>query len=283
MAKTWTEKQIEKLEGFRKTAYNAAIAAGYTPREALQAAMKATEMPTVDGSSRYVGKGETVWLPGTAGAVDPRTGKKIDYTGGAVQAAYDLTNKQVAEIVRSQFPTLEAQNQLRARLVAGGYMNKKDLQTKYSWTNSIDSTAFLKLLADANADGSDWDTRLSMAEKTAAATGIGGPQISRSINISSPSEARQLVRQAGRAYLGRDFTVQDEAEMVKALTRQQEKTPSVTRTVSAGGTTTYRTTGGMNPQEFLRGQIMGDEQLRAEVFDKQMNTYGDIIARLAGA
>lgn len=247
----------------------------------LEAALAAlAQMPT-SGSGK-VGMGETVWLPGTAGAVDPRTGKKVDYTGGAVTAAYDLTNKQIAEIVRSEFPTLEAQNQLRARLVAGGYMSKKDLQTKYSWTNSIDSAAFMNLLADANADGTDWDTRLSFAEKTAAATGAGGPQVSRTINISSPSEARQLVRQAGRAYLGRDFTAQDEAAMVKALTAQQAKTPSMTTATVSGDTTTYRTTGGLDAQEFLRGQIMADEELETEAVNKQLNSYGDVIARLAG-
>lgn len=247
----------------------------------LEAALAAlAQMPT-SGSGK-VGMGETVWLPGTAGAVDPRTGKKIDYTGGAVTAAYDLTNKQVAEIVRSQFPTLEAQNQLRARLVAGGYMSKSDLQTKYSWTNSIDSTAFLKLLADANADGTDWDTRLSFAEKTAAATGDGGPQVQKSINISSPSEARQLVRQAGRAYLGREFTAQDEATMVKALTAQQAKSPSVTVGTTTAGGTTYRTTGGLDAQEFLRGQIMADQELETEAINTRLNEYGNIVARLAG-
>ncbi len=235
-------------------------------------------------STAFPAKGTNVFRPGVT-YVDPKTGKKTDVTGKFYTALYSGTNEEAIAIKNTDFLTTADQNQIKSLMVQGGFLNKSDFQTAY-WGQK-DTEAFRELLAEANsAGGMSYQEMLKMIASGDAGRGQQGPTKNISYNISDPIAARGIVQSGLRAILGRDPSEKESKMLVKALNAAERENPSVTtQTMVSPGVYSSTTTGGLNAagtQQVIEEAIMENPALETEAVDKRLNSYGDIIGRLAG-
>ncbi len=235
-------------------------------------------------SSAFPAKGTNVFRPGVT-YTDPATGKKVDVTGKIYKALYTATNEEAMFIKNSDLATLQDQNQVKSLLVAGGFLDKSAFQTAY-WGQK-DTEAFRELLAEANsAGGMSYQEMLKMIASGDAGRGQQGPTKNISYNISDPIAARGIVQSGLRAILGRDPSEKESKMLVKALNAAERENPSVTtQTMVSPGVYSSTTTGGLNAagtQQLIEETVMENPALEAEAVDKRLNSYGDVIGRLAG-
>ena len=235
-------------------------------------------------SSAFPAKGTNVFRPGVT-YVDPKTGKKTDVTGKFYTALYSGTNEEAIAIKNTDFLTTADQNQIKSLMVQGGFLNKSDFQTAY-WGQK-DTEAFRELLAEANsAGGMSYQEMLKMIASGDAGRGQQGPTKNISYNISDPIAARGIVQSGLRAILGRDPSEKESKMLVKALNAAERENPSVTtQTMVSPGVYSSTTTGGLNAagtQQLIEETVMENPALEAEAVDKRLNSYGDVIGRLAG-
>jgi hypothetical protein len=235
-------------------------------------------------SSAFPAKGTNVFRPGVT-YVDPKTGKKTDVTGKFFTALYSGTNEEAIAIKNTDFLTTADQNQIKSLMVQGGFLNKSDFQTAY-WGQK-DTEAFRELLAEANsAGGMSYQEMLKMIASGDAGRGQQGPTKNISYNISDPIAARGIVQSGLRAILGRDPSEKESKMLVKALNAAERENPSVTtQTMVSPGVYSSTTTGGLNAagtQQLIEETVMENPALEAEAVDKRLNSYGDVIGRLAG-
>ena len=236
-------------------------------------------------SSAFPAKGTNVFRPGVT-YVDPKTGKKTDVTGKFYSALYSGTNEEAMAIKNMDFLTMADQNQIKSLMVQGGFLNKSDFQTAY-WGQK-DTEAFRDLLAEANSAGGL--TYQEMLKKISSGEvnkgGGGGPQVQKSYNFTDPIAARGIAQNGLRAVLGRDPSEKETKMLVKALATAERESPSVTTTtMTAPGQYTSTTTGGLSAvgsQQVIEETIMANPELQTEAIDKRLNSYGDVIGRLAG-
>ena len=236
------------------------------------------------GASAFPAKGTNVFRPGVT-YTDPVTGKKVDVTGKIYQALYTASNQEAMTIKNTEFLTVADQNQIKSLLVQGKFLNKSDFQTSY-WSQK-DTEAFRELLAEANsAGGLTYQEMLAKIATGELDRGTTGPQVQKSFNISDPATARGIVQNAVRAILGRDPSAKESKQLVQALNAAERENPSITTTTMTGqGQYTTQTTGGldaMGKAQVLEEAVMATPQLETEVVDKRLNSYGDIIGKLAG-
>jgi hypothetical protein len=235
-------------------------------------------------STAFPAKGTNVFRPGVT-YVDPKTGKKTDVTGKLYTALYSGTNEEAMAIKNMDFLTVADQNQIKSLMVQGGFLNKSDFQTAY-WGQK-DTEAFRELLAEANsAGGLTYQEMLKLIASGDANRGQQGPTKNISYNISDPIAARGIVQSGLRAILGRDPSEKESKMLVKALNAAERENPSVTtQTMTAPGVYSTTTTGGLNAagtQQIIEESIMANPALEAEAVDKRLNSYGDVIGKLAG-
>jgi hypothetical protein len=235
-------------------------------------------------STAFPAKGTNVFRPGVT-YVDPKTGKKTDVTGKFFTALYSGTNEEAIAIKNTDFLTTADQNQIKSLMVQGGFLNKSDFQTAY-WGQK-DTEAFRELLAEANsAGGMSYQEMLKMIASGDAGRGQQGPTKNISYNISDPIAARGIVQSGLRAILGRDPSEKESKMLVKALNAAERENPSVTtQTMVSPGVYSSTTTGGLNAagtQQLIEETVMENPALEAEAVDKRLNSYGDVIGRLAG-
>lgn len=235
-------------------------------------------------SSAFPAKGTNVFRPGVT-YVDPKTGKKTDVTGKFYTALYSGTNEEAIAIKNTDFLTTADQNQIKSLMVQGGFLNKSDFQTAY-WGQK-DTEAFRELLAEANsAGGLTYQEMLQKISSGEIDRGGGGPQVQKSYNFTDPAAARGIAQSGLRAVLGRDPSEKETKMLVKALATAERESPSVTTTtMTSPGQYTTTTTGGLGAagtQQVIEEAIMQTPALEAEAVDKRLNSYGDIIGRLAG-
>jgi len=235
-------------------------------------------------STAFPAKGTNVFRPGVT-YVDPKTGKKTDVTGKFFTALYSGTNEEAIAIKNTDFLTTADQNQIKSLMVQGGFLNKSDFQTAY-WGQK-DTEAFRELLAEANsAGGMSYQEMLKMIASGDAGRGQQGPTKNISYNISDPIAARGIVQSGLRAILGRDPSEKESKMLVKALNAAERENPSVTtQTMVSPGVYSSTTTGGLNAagtQQLIEETVMENPALEAESVDKRLNSYGDVIGRLAG-
>ena len=238
--------------------------------------------PSVGGGNSYPAQGTNVFRPGVV-FTDPKTGKKTDVTGKIYSALYQVSDLQVYQILGEQIKSLSDQNQVKALLIQGGQLSKSDFQTAY-WSKA-DTDAFKKVLGEANADGGrTWQEKL-------AAIGSGGggePKTTtqRVSSISTREEAEAIVQNALRAKLGRDPRDAEYNQLLQTLTSAEKANPSITtQTQTAPGQYSTTTTGGLSMAgkgQVVEQAIMANPELETEAVNKTLNSYGDVIAKIAG-
>lgn len=137
---------------------------------------------------------------------------------------------------------------------------------------------------------------LDLQRRAQEAGGMGGggggssrsTNISRSVDISNPTEARSLADQALSRYLGRRANDQEYEAFTQALNKAQRKAPRVSRSTSVvsrggGGTTAMTdsvTKGGVDPARFAEEWALSQEgaaeyAAATTVLDSFMKILGD--------
>lgn len=238
--------------------------------------------PSVGGGNSYPAQGAGVFRPGVV-FTDPKTGKKTDVTGKIYSALYQVSDAQVWQILGEQLKALSDQNQIKALMIQGGQLSKSDFQTAY-W-GKADTEAFKKLLGEANADGGrTWQEKLAVI-----GSGGGGEQkttTQRVSSISTKEEAQAIVQNALRAKLGRDPRDAEYNQLLQTLTSAEKANPSITtQTQTAPGQYSTTTTGGLSmvgKGQVVENAIMANPELETEAVNKTLNSYGDVIAKIAG-
>ena len=238
--------------------------------------------PSVGGGNSYPQQGAKVFRPGVV-YTDPKTGKKTDVTGKIYTALSQVSDAQVLQIVNEQIKSLTDQNQLKSLMVQANLLSKNDFQT--SWWGKADTDAFKKLLGEANANGGrTWQETLAAYSEA----GGGQPKTTtqRVTSLSTPEEARAIVQNALRAKLGRDPRDNEFKQLVQTLSSAERANPSVTtQTQTAPGQYTTQTTGGLSmvgKGQVVEEAIMANPELETEAVNKTLNSYGDVIAKIAG-
>lgn len=237
--------------------------------------------PSVGGGNSYPAQGTGVFRPGVV-FTDPKTGKKTDVTGKIYSALYQVSDAQVWQILGENLKALSDQNQIKALMIQGGQLAKSDFQTAY-W-GKADTEAFKKLLGEANADGGrTWQEKLA-----AIGSGGGEPRTTtqRVSSISTKEEAQAIVQNALRAKLGRDPRDAEYNQLLQTLTSAEKANPSITtQTQTAPGQYSTTTTGGLSmvgKGQVVENAIMANPELETEAVNKTLNSYGDVIAKIAG-
>ena len=237
--------------------------------------------PSVGGGNSYPAQGAGVFRPGVV-FTDPKTGKKTDVTGKIYSALYQVSDAQVWQILGENLKALSDQNQIKALMIQGGQLAKSDFQTAY-W-GKADTEAFKKLLGEANADGGrTWQEKLA-----AIGSGGGEPRTTtqRVSSISTKEEAQAIVQNALRAKLGRDPRDAEYNQLLQTLTSAEKANPSITtQTQTAPGQYSTTTTGGLSMAgkgQVVEQAIMANPELETEAVNKTLNSYGDVIAKIAG-
>jgi len=237
--------------------------------------------PSVGGANSYPAQGTGVFRPGVV-FTDPKTGKKTDVTGKIYSALYQVSDAQVWQILGENLKALSDQNQIKALMIQGGQLSKSDFQTAY-W-GKADTEAFKKLLGEANADGGrTWQEKLA-----AIGSGGGEPRTTtqRVSSISTKEEAQAIVQNALRAKLGRDPRDAEYNQLLQTLTSAEKANPSITtQTQTAPGQYSTTTTGGLSmvgKGQVVENAIMANPELETEAVNKTLNSYGDVIAKIAG-
>ena len=237
--------------------------------------------PSVGGGKSYPAQGTGVFRPGVV-FTDPKSGKKTDVTGKIYSALYQVSDLQVYQILGEQIKALSDQNQIKALMIQGGQLAKSDFQTAY-W-GKADTEAFKKLLGEANADGGrTWQEKLA-----AIGSGGGDPKTTtqRVSSISTKEEAQAIVQNALRAKLGRDPRDAEFKQLLQTLTSAEQANPSITtQTQTSPGQYSTTTTGGLSmvgKGQVVENAIMATPELETEVVNKTLNSYGDVIAKIAG-
>jgi len=237
--------------------------------------------PSVGGGKSYPAQGTGVFRPGVV-FTDPKTGKKTDVTGKIYSALYQVSDAQVWQILGENLKALSDQNQIKALMIQGGQLAKSDFQTAY-W-GKADTEAFKKLLGEANADGGrTWQEKLA-----AIGSGGGEPRTTtqRVSSISTKEEAQAIVQNALRAKLGRDPRDAEYNQLLQTLTSAEKANPSITtQTQTAPGQYSTTTTGGLSmvgKGQVVENAIMANTELETEAVNKTLNSYGDVIAKIAG-
>lgn len=237
--------------------------------------------PSVGGGNSYPAQGTGVFRPGVV-FTDPKTGKKTDVTGKIYSALYQVSDAQVWQILGENLKALSDQNQIKALMIQGGQLAKSDFQTAY-W-GKADTEAFKKLLGEANADGGrTWQEKLA-----AIGSGGGEPRTTtqKVSSISTKEEAQAIVQNALRAKLGRDPRDAEYNQLLQTLTSAEKANPSITtQTQTAPGQYSTTTTGGLSmvgKGQVVENAIMANPELETEAVNKTLNSYGDVIAKIAG-
>jgi len=237
--------------------------------------------PSVGGANSYPAQGTGVFRPGVV-FTDPKTGKKTDVTGKIYSALYQVSDAQVWQILGENLKALSDQNQIKALMIQGGQLAKSDFQTAY-W-GKADTEAFKKLLGEANADGGrTWQEKLA-----AIGSGGGEPRTTtqRVSSISTKEEAQAIVQNALRAKLGRDPRDAEYNQLLQTLTSAEKANPSITtQTQTSPGQYSTTTTGGLSmvgKGQVVENAIMANPELETEAVNKTLNSYGDVIAKIAG-
>lgn len=237
--------------------------------------------PSVGGANSYPAQGTGVFRPGVV-FTDPKTGKKTDVTGKIYSALYQVSDAQVWQILGENLKALSDQNQIKALMIQGGQLAKSDFQTAY-W-GKADTEAFKKLLGEANADGGrTWQEKLA-----AIGSGGGEPRTTtqKVSSISTKEEAQAIVQNALRAKLGRDPRDAEYNQLLQTLTSAEKANPSITtQTQTAPGQYSTTTTGGLSmvgKGQVVENAIMANPELETEAVNKTLNSYGDVIAKIAG-
>lgn len=235
------------------------------------------------GTNSYPAQGAKVFRPGVV-YTDPKTGKKTDVTGKIYSALYQVSDQQVWQILGDQLQSKSDQNQLKSLLVQTKFLSSSDFQT--SWWGKADTEAFKKLLGEANANGGrTWQEVLTAYTET----GGGEPKTTtqKVTSLSTPEEARAIVQNALRAKLGRDPRDNEFKQLVQTLSSAERANPSVTtQTQTAPGQYSTQTTGGLSmvgKGQVVEEAIMANPELETEAVNKTLNSYGDVIAKIAGA
>lgn len=232
------------------------------------------------GGIKYPLKNTQVYRPGQT--VVDASGKKVTTTGQLYTALYSGTYAEALEIKNNMFKTQQDQNYIKTLMYQSGlYGNKSEFQTTF-WSTA-DTAAFTDLLKEANsAGGYSWQEMAQVYQQ--GGKGGNGPQVQKSINLSDAKTANAIIDTAGRALLGRDMSAGEKNLLRNALTQAEQASPSISTTTQVGNTYSTKTTGGLDmagKQEVIKESIMKNEELLPEAINTQLNSYGDVIARLA--
>jgi len=167
----------------------------------------------------------------------------------------------------------QERKRIAERLVAAGIIPQDwtDQQLASAWANAV------RTAADVYAAGKSM-TPFDIVALMGQAPGGGGegtgPRtvVNKQINITTPQEARAILRQVLAAAVGRDVSESELDDFQAQLNQAQRANPSVTTThYGAGGAqVSSTTTGGVNPQVFA--QDFADREFGTEEGDYQVAT-----------
>lgn len=202
-------------------------------KEALESSKPPTGSSTGYSSSSYSNyyapKGSPIYTPGAQ-------------PGQERTALYSITPQEVYNIRYNDKWNKDQENTIKAVLVLGGYLDKKD-NIPNIW-NEASTKGFLNLLGDANNQGLTYNDMFKVVMTQPEGARGGGRSTTTTFNISDPATARKLVNTTINAALGRDATKGELDNLSKALRSYERTSPSVSTYDSSGASTTITTTGG---------------------------------------
>lgn len=215
----------------------------------------------------YAPKGTLIYTPGSP-------------VGQQRVALYDVNPQTVYNIRYNDKWTKDQENTVKAVLVLGGYLDKKD-NIPNIWNESA-TRGFLDLLGDANNNGLTYNDMFKVV-MSQPDIGQGGPRVNttRSFTVSDPETARRVVNTTLNAVLGRDATKDELANFSKALRSYESANPSVTTTTSSDGSTTISTQQGASEagrQQAILGSF--NRQQKKELRGVVDTQLGEIFTQL---
>lgn len=118
--------------------------------------------------------------------------------------------------------------------------------------NAITPIDAFKLIAEQDSAG-------MKAAGGGAGGGGGGTTVSKTVQLTNPTNARSLVDDALTKYLGRRATPNESQKFYQALNAQERQNPYVTTTTRSGNASESLTEGGFNPSTFAEDYARGQE------------------------
>jgi hypothetical protein len=110
------------------------------------------------------------------------------------------------------------------------------------------------------------------------AGGTRGPRVSKSVRLSDPTTAEALVTAVMQDQVGRGPSKAELKRYTQALQRAQTAAPTTTVTTGSPTTSTSKTTGGINEQQFLINEISGTDEARAQ----KVKSFYDVFKQAIG-
>lgn len=110
------------------------------------------------------------------------------------------------------------------------------------------------------------------------AGGTRGPRVSKSVRLSDPTTAEALVTAVMQDQVGRGPSKAELKRYTQALQRAQTAAPTTTVTTGSPTTSTSKTTGGINEQQFLINEIAGTDEARAQ----KVKSFYDVFKQAIG-
>ena len=159
--------------------------------------------------------------------------------------------------------------------VTGKYSDK--LLTAYS-------TASMKAALQSQMVGQAFTVGQYLDQETAAriASGDGsggGPNVSKTIRISTGSQAADVINKVYQDLIGRGASAAELKKYTKMLQAEQKKPEAalVTKYATSGDVQTATTTGGIDNEQFLIQQISGTDEAKANKVFNYYNAFKDAI------
>jgi hypothetical protein len=110
------------------------------------------------------------------------------------------------------------------------------------------------------------------------AGGAGGPRVSKSTRLSDPTTAEALITAVMQDQVGRGPNKAELKRYTQALQKAQAAAPTTTVTTGSPTTSTSKTTGGINEQQFLINEISGTDEARAQ----KVKSFYDVFKQAIG-
>lgn len=138
---------------------------------------------------------------------------------------------------------------------AGGDIKKYDL----AWKSAVGQAAYMQAAGnnDVTVESllAKW-AKSGLPSQSTGSGGYGGPfkNVTRTVQLTDPGTANQVLNRALTSFLGRQSTVEEQRAFLKALNVQEKANPTVTtavgNTTRAGTTQSQTQTGGFNREDF---------------------------------
>ena len=212
------------------------------------------------------------------------TGSTVSNTAVSGTAGYQGVTATANQDASILYNMPEADRKILAqRLKNAGY--KVAVTGKYSdKLLSAYSTASMKAALQSQMVGQAFTVGQYLDQETAAriASGDGsggGPNVSKTIRISTGSQAADVINKVYQDLIGRGASAAELKKYTKMLQAEQKKPEAalVTKYATSGDVQTATTTGGIDNEQFLIQQISGTDEAKANKVFNYYNAFKDAI------